>query len=113
MNNLKDRVTIYEVAKASGVSLATVSRVINHQSNVTEETKKKVNATIARLGYKPSALAQALATNRTTHIGVIIPSANYVYISNLLYGLTEGAREKGFVISLFVTSHDKEEAKKM
>ncbi|MCQ2796469.1 MAG: LacI family transcriptional regulator [Bacilli bacterium] len=113
MNNLKDRVTIYEVAKASGVSLATVSRVINHQSNVTEETKKKVNATIARLGYKPSALAQALATNRTTHIGVIIPSANYVYISNLLYGLTESAKEKGFVLSLFVTNHNKDEAKKM
>lgn len=113
MNNLKDRVTIYEVAKASGVSLATVSRVINNQSNVTEETKKKVNATIARLGYKPSALAQALATNRTTHIGVIIPSANYVYIANLLYGLTESAKEKGFVLSLFVTSHNKDEAKKM
>lgn len=113
MDNLKDRVTIYEVAKASGVSLATVSRVINNQSNVREETKKKVNDTIKRLGYKPSALAQALATNRTTHIGVIIPSANYVYISNLLYGLTESAKEKGFVLSLFVTSHNKDEAKKM
>jgi len=113
MNNLKDRVTIYEVAKASGVSLATVSRVINNQNNVTEKTKKKVLAVIERLGYKPSALAQALATNRTTNIGVIIPSANYVYISNLLYGLTEVAREKGFVISLFVTSHELEEAKKM
>lgn len=113
MENLKDRVTIYEVAKASGVSLATVSRVINHQNNVTEATRNKVNATIARLGYKPSALAQALATNRTTNIGVIIPSANYVYISNLLYGLTEVARNNGFVISLFVTSRSKDEAKKM
>lgn len=113
MNNLKDRVTIYEVAKASGVSLATVSRVINKQNNVTQKTKDKVNATIARLGYKPSALAQALATNRTTNIGVVIPSANYVYISNLLYGLTEVARMKGFVISLFVTSRDASEANKI
>lgn len=113
MNNLKDRVTIYEVAKAAGVSLATVSRVINNQSNVTLETAKKVKETIERLGYKPSALAQALATNKSTHVGVIIPSANYVYISNLLYGLTEAAREKGFVISLFVTSHNQEEAKKV
>lgn len=113
INIYKDRVTIYEVAKAAGVSLATVSRVINRRGNVTEETKNKVNEVIARLGYKPSGLAQALATNKTTHIGVIIPSANYVYISNLLYGLTEVAREKGFVISLFVTSHNKEEAKNM
>jgi len=113
MNVLKDRVTIYEVAKQSNVSLATVSRVINNHENVTEETRKRVKEVIARLGYKPSGLAQALATNKTTHIGVIIPSANYVYISNLLYGLTEVAREKGFVISLFVTSHNKAEARKM
>ena len=113
MDNLKDRVTIYEVAKAANVSLATVSRVINHHSNVKEETKKLVNDTIARLGYKPSALAQALATNRSTNIGVIIPSANYVYISNLLFGLTEVARTKGFVISLFITSHNQDEARKM
>ena len=113
MNNLKDRITIYGVAKVANVSLATVSRVINNHPNVNEETRKKVKAVIAKLGYKPSALAQALATNKTTHIGVIIPSANYVYISNLIYGLTEVAREKGFVISLFVTSHDVNEAKKM
>ena len=65
MGIYKDRVTIYEVAKASGVSLATVSRVINNQSNVTPETRKKVEDTIARLGYQPNALAQGLATNRT------------------------------------------------
>ena len=113
MNNLKDRVTIYEVAKASGVSLATVSRVINKQGNMTEATRKKVEDTIAKLGYKPSGLAQALATNRTTTIGVVIPSANYVYISSVLNGITEVAKEKGFNLSLFVTSHSKEDAVRM
>ncbi len=110
MNNLKERVTIYEVAKASGVSLATVSRVINKQGNMTEATRKKVEDTIAKLGYKPSGLAQALATNKTTTIGVVIPSANYVYISSVLNGITEVAKEKGFNLSLFVTSHSKEDA---
>ena len=110
MDNLKERVTIYEVAKASGVSLATVSRVINNQDNVTPQTREKVQATIARLGYKPSGLAQALAKNKSTNIGVVIPSANYVYISNLLHGITEVAKEKGFVLSLFVTSHSKKDA---
>ena len=113
MDNLKDRVTIYEVAKASGVSLATVSRVINNQSNVTPETKAKVEATIARLGYKPSGLAQALAKNKSTNIGVVIPSANYVYISNMLNGITEVAKEKGFILSLFVTAHSREDALNM
>lgn len=110
MNNLKDRVTIYQVAQAAGVSLATVSRVINHQGNVTDATRKKVEDTIQRLGYRPSGLAQALATNKTTNIGVIIPSANYVYIANLLNGITDVAKEKGFQITLFTTSHSKDEA---
>lgn len=110
MENLKERVTIYEVAKASGVSLATVSRVINNQGNVTEKTREKVQNTIKRLGYKPSGLAQALATNRSTTIGVVIPRANYVYISSVLNGIAEVAKEKGFAISLFLTSHSKDDA---
>ena len=110
MENLKERVTIYEVAKASGVSLATVSRVINNQGNVTEKTREKVKATIQRLGYKPSSLAQALATNKSTTIGVVIPRANYVYISSVLNGIAEVAKEKGFTINLFLTSHSKTDA---
>ncbi|MCR5079263.1 MAG: LacI family transcriptional regulator [Bacilli bacterium] len=110
MNYEKDRVTIYQVAKASGVSLATVSRVINKQGSVTPATRKKVEDTIARLGYRPSSLAQSLATNRTTNIGVVIPSANYVFISNVLAGITEVARERGYLLTLFATTHSREEA---
>ena len=110
MENMKDRVTIYQVAKAAGVSLATVSRVINKRGTVTEQTRERVQAMITKLGYKPSGLAQGLATNRTTNIGVVIPSANYVYISNLLSGITETARDKNYVLTLFATSHSREEA---
>ncbi len=110
MDNIKERVTIYQVAQAAGVSLATVSRVINKQGNVTAATREKVERTIEKLGYKPSGLAQALATNRTTNIGIVIPSANYVYIANFLNGITDVAKEKGFVLTLFATSHSREEA---
>jgi len=110
MKNIKDRVTIYEVAVASGVSLATVSRVINNNSNVTAKTKKRVEETIARLGYKPSRLAQALATNKTTNIGIVIPSANYVYIANMLNGMTDEAKTLGYQLTLFVTNKSKEDA---
>lgn len=113
MDNLKDRVTIYQVAQAAKVSLATVSRVINKQGSVTDKTREKVEKAIANLGYKPSRLAQALATNRTTTIGVIIPSANYVYIANVLNGLNSVAKEKGYVLTLFSTSHSREEALSM
>lgn len=110
MQNLKDRVTIYQVAQAAGVSLATVSRVINKSESVTPATRKKVQDTIEALGYKPSGLAQALATNRSTNIGVIIPSANYVYIANMLSGITEIAKEKNYTLTLFTTSHSRDEA---
>ena len=110
MENLKERVTIYEVAKASGVSLATVSRVMNGSGTVREDTKKKVMSVIKKLGYKPSGLAQALATNKTTNIGVIIPSANYVYIANMLNGITEVCKKNGFTVILYTTSHSREDA---
>ena len=110
MQNLKDRVTIYQVAQAAGVSLATVSRVINKSDSVTPATRRKVEQTIEALGYKPSGLAQALATNRSTNIGVIIPSANYVYIANMLAGITEVAKEKSYQLTLFTTSHSRDEA---
>ena len=109
MENLKDRVTIYQVAQAANVSLATVSRVINKKGNVTEATREKVEETIRRLGYKPSALAQALATSKSTTIGIVIPSANYVYISNLLSGLSDVAKEQGFIVTLFTTKRSREE----
>ena len=110
MENLKERVTIYEVAEASGVSLATVSRVMNGSGTVREDTKKKVMSVIKKLGYKPSGLAQALATNKTTNIGVIIPSANYVYIANMLNGITDVCKKNGFTVILYTTSHSREDA---
>mgnify|MGYP003311124267 CR=1 FL=1 len=113
MDNLKDRVTIYEVAKAANVSLATVSRVINNQGNVTEKTREKVQETIRKLGYKPSGLAQALATSKSTTIGVVIPSANYVYISCVLNGIAEVCKEKGYNLQIFSTSFSKEDAMRM
>lgn len=111
MGQYKDRVTIYEVAKAAGVSLATVSRVINNHPNVTGKTRDRVLQAVERLGYKPSALAQGLATNRSTNIGIVIPSTNYVYIGNMLSGMADIASIYGFQSTLFVTQHSKEEAK--
>ncbi len=106
----KDRVTIYEVAAVAGVSLATVSRVINNHPNVTATTRQKVENAIKKLGYRPSALAQALATSRTTNIGLIIPSANYVYIANMISGVINTAKNLGYLTTVFVTGEKKEDA---
>ena len=103
MDILKDRVTIYEVATTAKVSLATVSRVINNKGNVTEATKRKVEEAIQKLGYKPSSLAQSLATSKTTNIAIILPAANYVYISNMLSGMIDVGRIYGYRCTVFTS----------
>ncbi|MCH3967022.1 MAG: LacI family transcriptional regulator [Bacilli bacterium] len=119
-NLYKDRVTIYEVAKVAGVSLATVSRVINmdkddtHKAiHVRPETEKKVKDAINKLGYKPSALAQGLASSKSTNIGIMIPSTGYVYIANMLDGMIDVAKIYGYISSIFITKRTKEDAAKV
>ncbi|MFF2484171.1 catabolite control protein A [Paenibacillus sp. NPDC058071] len=73
-------VTIYDVAREAGVSMATVSRVVNNNPNVKPATRKKVYEAIERLGYRPNAVARGLASKKTTTVGVVIPD-----ISNSIY----------------------------
>lgn len=73
-------VTIYDVAREAGVSMATVSRVVNNNPNVKPQTRKKVFEAIERLGYRPNAVARGLASKKTTTVGVVIPD-----ISNMLF----------------------------
>ncbi|HQP88910.1 MAG TPA: LacI family DNA-binding transcriptional regulator, partial [Thermoanaerobaculia bacterium] len=61
---------IREVARAAGVSVATVSRVVNGTAVVRDETKRRVETEIARLRYAPHAAARSLITNRTSTVGV-------------------------------------------
>jgi LacI family transcriptional regulator len=66
-------VTIYEVSKLAGVSLATVSRVINNSGTVRPKTEQKVLTAIAELGYRPNSSAQSLASKRSNCVGILIP----------------------------------------
>ena len=86
------KVTIYEVAKEADVSLATVSRVINGSSVVKEETRKKVEDAINKLGYRPNAIAQGLALSRTTTVGLIIPSTSISFSGRIINGLCDVAK---------------------
>ena len=77
--NTDDTVTIYDVAREAGVSMATVSRVVNGNKNVKENTRKKVLEVIDRLDYRPNAVARGLASKRTTTVGVVIPDITNTY----------------------------------
>lgn len=109
-DGIKERVTIYVVAQAANVSLATVSRVINGKPNVTEKTRKVVQDTIDRLGYKPSALAMGLATSKSKTIGILMPNSSYVYTSDMLSGMVNAAKISGYRTNLFVTRQTKNDA---
>lgn len=82
-------ITIYDVAREANVSMATVSRVVNGNPNVKPTTRKKVLATIERLGYRPNAVARGLASKKTTTIGAIIPDISNIFFSELARGLED------------------------
>ena len=63
--------TIYDVAKKAGVSIATVSRVINESDLVTEKTRKKVEFVMNEIGYRPNIFARGLVTDTVKTIGVV------------------------------------------
>ena len=86
------RVTIYDVAKEAGVSLATVSRVINGSTVVKEPTRQRVQSAIEKLGYKPNAIAQGLALQKTTTIGLVVPEASFTYTGQIINGLIDVAK---------------------
>ena len=72
--------TIYDVAGAAGVSLATVSRVLNSPEKVKEETRQRVLKVIKELGYRPNVIARGLASRKTTTVGVVISYYNQVVL---------------------------------
>ena len=71
---MKKKVTIYDVAEAADVSLATVSRVINGSNVVKPATRERVLETIKRLDFKPNQIARGLATSKTTNYCSCIPT---------------------------------------
>ncbi|WP_227936570.1 catabolite control protein A [Alkalihalobacillus deserti] len=81
--------TIYDVAREAGVSMATVSRVVNGNPNVKPATRKKVLEAIERLGYRPNAVARGLASKKTTTVGVIIPDISSIFFAELARGIED------------------------
>lgn len=98
------RITIYDVAKEADVSLATVSRVINGSEVVREDTRCKVQEAIEKLGYKPNAIAQGLALQKTTSIALVVPEASYFYTGQIINGLIDVAKIYKYNIMLHTTS---------
>lgn len=110
--NMKNTVTIKDVAKKAGVSISTVSRVINDSKPVTDEIKQKVLQVIEETGYVPNPLARSLVTKRSQLIGVVVPEVSDSFVSEILNGIEEIARMYDYDILLSNTYSDKEQEMK-
>lgn len=106
--NTDDTITIYDVAREAGVSMATVSRVVNGNKNVKENTRKKVLEVIERLDYRPNAVARGLASKKTTTVGVVIPNIANSYFSILAKGIDDIATMYKYNIILASSDEDDE-----
>ncbi len=106
---MKGTITIKDVAKRAGVSISTVSRVINDSKPVTDEVKQKVLDVIKETGYIPNPLARSLVTKKSQLLGVIVPEVSDSFVSEILNGIEEVAKMYDYEILLANTYSDKEQ----
>ncbi len=100
---------IYDIAGAAGVSLATVSRVLNHPEKVKEATRNKVLKIIKDKGYKPNANARGLASRRSTTVAVVIPELSRASVAEMIQGIDDAAKKFGYTIRLFINRNQETE----
>lgn len=102
-----NKVTVAQVAAQAGVSLMTVSRVINGHPSVAEETRKRVQAVVRELGYTPNPAARSLASGRQCRIGLVYDNPSASFLSQLMMGaLSEaGALDAQLVVERCDSDH--------
>lgn len=96
-------VTIYDVAREAGVSLATVSRVINGSHVVKPATRDRVLDAIQRLDFKPNQIARGLATSKTTTIAIVFPQSLFAHVKDMIGGIGDTSRRLDYNVSIYTT----------
>jgi LacI family transcriptional regulator len=102
----KTRPTIIDIAQEAGVSLMTVSRVINHKRGVGPQQRQRIEEIIERLNYRPSAAARALVTRRSGAIGLVVPDISNPFFPDIALGVEQIAFELGYSLLLCNTEED-------
>lgn len=104
--------TIYDISEKAGVSIATVSRVLNGSTNVSEKTKKKVLDVINQYEYTPNAFARGLGLNTMKTIGVMCADSSDLYLAKAVYYIEQKLRANGYDSILCCTGYDLDTKKK-
>ncbi len=100
--------TIYDISEKAGVSIATVSRVLNGSSNVSEKTKKKVLDVINRYEYTPNAFARGLGLNTMKTIGIMCADSSDLYLAKAIYYIEQKLRSNDYDSILCCTGYELE-----
>jgi len=104
-DRLQNLTTLADVARESGVSQITVSRVIRNWGSISDSTRQRVQAAITRVGYVPNRIAGALASARSDLVGVIIPSLTNIVYPDVLRGLNDTLCDRGLLPVVSVTGY--------
>lgn len=104
--------TIYDISEKAGVSIATVSRVLNGSSNVSEKTKKKVLDVIHQYEYTPNAFARGLGLNSMNTIGLLCADSSDLYLAKAIYNIEQLLRQNGYDSILCCSGYELESKKK-
>ncbi len=89
-----------DVALKAGVSVGTVSRVINNRGSISEETRKRVFAIMKELDYQPNEMARSLQTGRSRILGLVIPYVDHPFFSALTASITRACQSRGYRLML-------------
>lgn len=103
--------TIYQVSELAQVSLATVSRVMNGSSRVSEKTRDKVQAAMKELGYRPNLIAQSLASNRSLCVGLLVGEIHSPISAQIMSGVESELRAAGKHVVIAAGHNDEEKEK--
>ena len=90
------RATIHDVAEAAGVSIKTVSRVLNREKNVRADTRERVLEAVEQLNYRPNISARSLASDRSYLIGLLYDNPSAAYVADVQVGALERCRREGY-----------------
>ena len=102
-------VTINDVAREAGVSITTVSRVINNNYPVKKETREKIEKAIEKLNYRPNIMARGLITKKTHIVGLIVSCITSFFICNIIEVIENELKKRGYSIFLGIMDGDAKE----
>lgn len=106
-------ITIEDVAKEAGVSITTVSRVVNNNYPVKKETRERVERAIEKLNFIPNHMARSLITKKTYTVGVVVPGITNLFFPTIVENIENIIKNEGYSISLCNTGGDYKEEKKL